>query len=47
MISSSREWRRLIQEVDAQVYKTLQQGIKGGFDEGKFGNRVGFGNLKR
>lgn len=46
-VASSKEWRRQIQAVDADVYSTLQQGIKGGFDEEKFGNRIGFGNLKR
>jgi hypothetical protein len=43
---SSKEWRHQIQEVDSEVYKTLKHGITGGFDEEKFGNRIGFGNLK-
>lgn len=45
-IRSSKEWRRQIQEVDAGTYRTLQHDIKGGFDEEKFGSRIGFGNLK-
>lgn len=28
------------------MYHTLLQGIKGGFNEPKFGKRIGFGNLK-
>jgi len=45
-VMSNKEWRHQIQEVDTEVYRTLRNGITGGFDEEKFGNRIGFGNLK-
>ena len=45
-IKQSKDWRRQIQEVDKEIYHSLQHGIKGGFDEAKFGSRIGFGNLK-
>lgn len=44
---SSKEWRHQIQQVDADIYQTLRHGISGGFDEEKFGLRIGFGNLKK
>ncbi len=34
-------------EVDASVFAHLRDAIKGGFDEERFGSRIGFGNLKR
>lgn len=45
-VLSSKEWRHQIQEVDAEIYRTLRSGITGGFDEEKFGSRIGFSNLK-
>ena len=45
-MSSSSEWRRGIQEVDAAVFQHLRTGIEGGFDEESFAQRIGFGNLK-
>ena len=44
---SSAEWRRQMQEVDVSVVKQLREGIKGGFDEERFGTRIGFANLKK
>ena len=46
-IISSKEWRQQIQDVDSEVFRTLRQGIQGGFDEEKYGDRIGFGNLKK
>lgn len=46
-IQTSSEWRRQMQEVDYQILKFLRENIKGGFDEERFGNRIGFTNLKR
>jgi len=34
-------------QVDRSVFTQLREGIKGGFDEDRFGSRIGFGNLKR
>ena len=45
--STSADWRRAIQEVDAGVKQHLREGVAGGFDEERFGTRVGFGNLRR
>lgn len=45
-VLSSKEWRHQIQEVDVDIYRTLRTGISGGFDEEKYGSRIGFGNLK-
>uniref|UniRef100_A0A061RLP0 Dynamin-related gtpase n=1 Tax=Tetraselmis sp. GSL018 TaxID=582737 RepID=A0A061RLP0_9CHLO len=42
----SAEFRQQIQEVDAKVLKHLRESITGGFDEDKFGHRIGFGNLR-
>ena len=36
-----------MQEVDLSVLKQLREGIKGGFDEERFGSRIGFANLKK
>ena len=41
------EFRRQLGEVDAGVLAALREGVKGGFDEARFGARVGFANLKR
>lgn len=43
----SAEWRKAIQEVDSSVKQHLRTGIEGGFDEERFGTRIGFGNLRR
>lgn len=45
--ASSADWRRAIQEVDGGVKQHLRQSITGGFDEERFGARIGFGNLRR
>lgn len=45
--ATSAEWRRAIQEVDGSVKQHLRSGIEGGFDEERFGTRIGFGNLRR
>lgn len=45
--STSAEWRRQIQDVDASVRRHLRENINGGFDEERFGSRIGFGNLRR
>jgi hypothetical protein len=36
-----------MQDVDTAVLKQLRDGIKGGFDEERFGTRIGFSNLKK
>ena len=46
-LQSSAEWRKQMAEVDRSVFTQLRDGIKGGFDEDRFGSRIGFGNLKR
>ncbi len=43
----SEEWRRQIQQVDAGVLHHLRTEVAGGFDEERFGARIGFGNLKQ
>ena len=43
----SGEWRSQIQQVDAGVLHHLRAEVTGGFDEERFGARVGFGNLKQ
>ena len=45
-LTSSREWRSHIQQVDAAVLSHLRTEVQGGFDEEQFGSRIGFGNLK-
>ena len=45
-LTSSKEWRSHIQQVDAAVLSHLRTEIQGGFDEEQFGSRIGFGNLK-
>jgi hypothetical protein len=34
-------------DVDASVFHHLRDTVKGGFDEERFGSRIGFANLKR
>ena len=46
-VQSSADWRRQMQEVDVSVLRQLREGIKGGFDEERFGARIGFANLKK
>lgn len=46
-MTSSAEWRTNIQDVDVTVLEFLKTRVNGGFDEKKYGARVGFGNLKR
>lgn len=46
-ISSSTAWRAQIAEVDAATLRCLREQVAGGFDEERFGARIGFGNLKR
>ena len=36
-----------LQDVDADVKRHLQESVAGGFDEERFGSRIGFGNLRR
>ena len=45
--ASSAEWRTAIQAVDADIKGHLRTNIDGGYDEERFGSRIGFGNLKR
>ena len=44
---ASGEWRGQIQQVDAGVLHHLRTEVVGGFDEERFGTRIGFGNLKQ
>jgi hypothetical protein len=46
-VQSSGEWRKAMQDVDRQIFDHMRQQIKGGFDEERFGSRIGFANLKR
>jgi hypothetical protein len=46
-VQSSSEWRQAMQEVDISIFKHLRENIANGFDEERFGSRIGFGNLKR
>ncbi|KAK9825379.1 hypothetical protein WJX81_007027 [Elliptochloris bilobata] len=46
-VSSSAAWRASIAEVDAATLRCLREQVAGGFDEERFGARIGFGNLKR
>lgn len=43
---SNDEFRRQIAQVDAEVLRHLREGIKGGFDEEKFKNHIGFSSLR-
>ncbi|KAL8171912.1 LOW QUALITY PROTEIN: hypothetical protein V2J09_023716 [Rumex salicifolius] len=40
------EFRRQISQVDSEVIRHLRDGVKGGFDEEKFGHSIGFGSLR-
>lgn len=44
--SSNEDYRRQISVVDSEVLRQLRENVAGGFDEERFGNYVGFGNLK-
>lgn len=44
---TSAEWRQAIQKVDTEVRGHLRESVAGGFDEERFGTRIGFGNLRR
>ena len=46
-ISSSAAWRASIADVDGAMLRCLREQVAGGFDEERFGARIGFGNLKR
>ncbi|KAI8477346.1 MAG: P-loop containing nucleoside triphosphate hydrolase protein [Monoraphidium minutum] len=46
-LQGSAEWRSQMADVDRTVFGHLREGVKGGFDEDRFGSRIGFGNLKR
>ncbi|KAI9085877.1 hypothetical protein K1719_031954 [Acacia pycnantha] len=43
---SNDEFRRQISQVDSEVLRHLREGVKGGFDEDKFRNHIGFGCLR-
>lgn len=43
---SNDEFRRQIAQVDVEVLQHLREGIKGGFDEEKFKNHIGFNSLR-
>ncbi|GAB4846436.1 Dynamin- protein 5A [Ancistrocladus abbreviatus] len=43
---SNDEFRRQISQVDSEVIKHLREGVKGGFDEEKFGPFIGFSSLR-
>ena len=45
-MTTNAAWRQQIQQVDADILRSLRLNIHGGFDEERFGARVGFGNLK-
>jgi len=46
-LSSSNDWRSQIQVVDKDVLNHLQHNIAGGYDQERFGQSIGFANLKR
>ncbi|KAK4795560.1 hypothetical protein SAY86_027886 [Trapa natans] len=43
---SNDEFRRQIAQMDTEVIRHLREGIKGGFDEEKFKNHIGFSSLR-
>ena len=43
---SNDEFRRQISQVDVEVLRHLREGVKGGFDEEKFRQHIGFGCLR-
>ena len=44
---SNEEFRRQICQVDIDVIKHLREGVKGGFNEEKYGPYVGFSRLRK
>ena len=44
--TTNEDYRRQIAVVDTDILKQLRENVAGGFDEERFGNHVGFGNLK-
>lgn len=46
-IQTSAEWRQQMLSVDVSIVQSMRDDIKGGFDEERYGPRIGFGNLKR
>ncbi|MCO5613342.1 hypothetical protein L7F22_067618 [Adiantum nelumboides] len=46
-MTSNEDFRRQIGAVDSDVRRYLRDNIKGGFDEEKFGDYIGFSNLKQ
>jgi hypothetical protein len=34
-------------EVDSSIFRYLKDSVKGGYDEERFGSRIGFNNLKK
>ena len=46
-IQSNTDFRKQISAVDADILRQLRETVSGGFDEERFGNQVGFGNLRR
>jgi hypothetical protein len=46
-MTSNEEFRKQIGAVDSEVRAFLKEGIKGGFDEEKFGDHIGFVNLRQ
>lgn len=45
--TSPADFRKRIAEIDQQVWKTLTEKVQGGFDQERFGEFVGFRNLRR
>ncbi|CAI0381978.1 unnamed protein product [Linum tenue] len=45
-IVSNDEFRRQISHVDSEILCHLRDGVKGGFDEEKFGTHIGFSSLR-
>lgn len=43
---SNDEFRKQISQVDSEVLRHLNEGVKGGFDEEKFKPYIGFGRLR-
>jgi hypothetical protein len=44
--AGAAEWRRAIADEDAKTRRHLREGVEGGFDEARFGARIGFGALR-
>jgi hypothetical protein len=45
-VCTNEDFRRQIAVVDTEILRQLREKVSGGFDEEKFGNHVGFGNLR-